>query len=165
MIIMTFSSIIMTKQQLVISIKKKPRTELSEQIALRFLDDGNLIDFSNLAPQFNIRRTGFREYKSTIQQTIIKTCGSARQDLIAYKLFNKLFGKEQDVIPGELPTGVATKYGQLINPQNIELNREKWKTTVRSLRDIDIERLIQENAEGREQDERFKGLGRIWAMF
>ena len=150
LIIMTFPSIIMTKQQLVISIKKKPRTELSEQIALRFLDDGNLIDFSNVAPQFNIRRTGFREYKSTIQQTIIKTCGSARQDLIAYKLFNKLFGKEQDVIPGELPTGVATKYGQLINPQNIELNREKWKTTVRSLRDIDMERLIEENAEGRE---------------
>ena len=144
-------TITMTKRTKQYIIKKTNRVELSETMAVRFTIDQQLIDFSSIKPRFTMIKTGFRDMKQTIPEIILKSAGKMRQDQIAYKIFNKLFGKDREPIVGDLPTGTIQQYDRLINPEKQQYDIRDSMEVAHRMRNINPKLLIDENYKWREK--------------
>ena len=131
-----------------ILIEKTPRKKLSRQIILRFLDEQKLIDISHIEVRTKTLKTGFKTYKDSIARCILSTVGSVRQDLIAYAIFNKLFGKEDSGYVGEASSQIAEEYERIINPHGEEYEKQRQYDITQRMRLIDTVNTIQENKYG-----------------
>ena len=85
------------------------------------------IDISKIPAKMRAVQTGFKTYKDSIARCIITTTGSVRQDLIAYSIFNKLFGKDDNGMYGEASSSKSEQYVNLINPERKLFDKEKQR--------------------------------------
>ena len=49
---------------------------MSYQLAEEYINEGAVKDFSTVKPEFRTIKTGFREYRKTIEQVLVKTAAS-----------------------------------------------------------------------------------------
>ena len=141
----TFNDINIDVRRTVKFVAKQEMVRRSTQLALAFAESNELKDFSALPIPTIIKKTGFKDYRSTLSKIIINKIGTSDQNKLAYKIFKTLFGKDQNHFEGELPTGVIEAYQDLINPNKLSFKKQEWIEIQKEINEINAEKVINEN--------------------